>query len=79
LLYAPLAVPPPSGSTIVPRTMAIRLTDAALDGPVGRAAIPGAAAIVVVVMAVADPEGSSRCDAANRDRPYHTERCGNFR
>src|SRR6266581_5742140 len=75
-----LAVPPsesvPSVS-VVPRTMSIRLTDAALDGPVGRAAIPGAAAIVVVeVVAMTDPVGCSRSRAAERDRPYHTERCG---
>jgi hypothetical protein len=63
--------------------MSIRLTDATLDGPVIRAAIPCAVAaivvIVVVVVAVANPKRSSRNRAAERDRSDYAKRCGNFR
>jgi hypothetical protein len=39
--------------SVVPRTMTVRLTDAALHGPVGRAAIPSATAVIVIIVPVA--------------------------
>ena len=43
-----LTIPP----AIVPRAMTVRLTDAAMHGPIGRAAIPGATAVIVIIVPV---------------------------
>ena len=46
--------------SVVPRAMTVRLTDAALHGPVGRAAIPSATAVIVIIVPVADADMNAR-------------------
>src|SRR5262249_48546449 len=83
----PLGRPRSAFSIPIPWTVAVRLTDAALDGPARPAAVPGSAppattviVVVVVMRAMADPHvhRAGRRRAYGGERPNDGERGGLF-
>jgi hypothetical protein len=71
-MLTPASVVARRRSIEIPRTMAIRLTNAALNGPVRRATVPGTKSATVIVIAVLAtvPIRSCRNRCTDRDSAH---------